>query len=107
MPGPKISPAGMKLLHRLMRDPITRTEENDRLAAALQNLISARAIGGTGVPEGWRWQIYDAGFDALRAMPDARAKRVAEDRAFNLRNRQEIEARAGVPAQYEMLGRAV
>ena len=86
-----LTAAGRNMLKRLAFDPVTREEDFDRLCNAIQNLINARAISGWGVEGGWRWQIHDAGWEALVVSFEQRARREAEDRAFNLERRQAME----------------
>lgn len=102
----KISPAGMNMLKRLAFNPVTEAEDSDRVASAIQSLINARAICGYGVPEGFRWHIYEAGWKALGADAETVRRKTAEQDAFTLKWRQAIEERSGMAAQYDLFGAA-
>lgn len=105
MSGP-LTAAGRNMLRRLLFDPVTREEDFDRIANAIQNLINARCISGYGVQEGFRWHIHEPGWKALGADAETIQRKEAEQRAFTLKWRWAIEARMGVPAQGELFGRA-
>lgn len=101
-----LTPAARKLLERIAVNPVMSIKEGERSAAPSQCLLEMGLASWFGLGGGCRWIIHEAGWSALGTPPEHVARKLDEQRQFVVGWRQAIETRAGVPAQYDMFGRA-